>query len=58
MLYWYRKDNKLFFSVWTFLSCMKEIRNAYKFLACKSEGNIPHWRSRCRWWDNIKMDIE
>jgi len=35
---------------------MGEKRGVYKILVGKSEGNIPLWRPRRRWEDNIKMD--
>jgi hypothetical protein len=34
---------------------MGEIRNAYKILVRKSEGNIPLGRHMRRWQDNFKM---
>jgi hypothetical protein len=36
---------------------MGENRNTSKLLAGKSEGKKPLGRSRCRWVDNIKMDL-
>ena len=33
-------------------------RVVYKFLMGKPEGNRPLRRSRCRWDDNIKMDLQ
>jgi hypothetical protein len=33
-------------------------RNAYRLLVGKPEGNRPLGRPRCRWVDNIKMDLE
>jgi hypothetical protein len=32
-------------------------RNAYTVLVGKPEGKRPLGRSRCRWEDNIKMDL-
>jgi hypothetical protein len=32
-------------------------RNAYRKLVGKSEGKRPLGRPRCRWVDNIKMDL-
>jgi hypothetical protein len=32
-------------------------RNAYRILVGKTEGNRPLGRPRCRWVDNIKMDL-
>jgi hypothetical protein len=32
-------------------------RNAYRILVGKPEGKRPLGRPRCRWVDNIKMDI-
>jgi hypothetical protein len=34
-----------------------EKRNAYRRLVGNPEGNIPLGRPRCRWMDNIKMDL-
>jgi hypothetical protein len=34
-----------------------EVRNAYKILVRKPEGRRPLGRPRCRWEDNIKMDL-
>jgi hypothetical protein len=36
---------------------MGEKRNAYRILLGKPEGMIPLGRPRCRWVDNIKMDL-
>jgi hypothetical protein len=36
---------------------MGEKRNAYRILVEKPEGNTPLGRPRCRWVDNIKMDL-
>ncbi|KAJ4440131.1 hypothetical protein ANN_08269 [Periplaneta americana] len=36
---------------------MGESRNAYRVLVEKPEGIRPLGRSRCRWEDNIKMDL-
>jgi hypothetical protein len=36
---------------------MGEKRNVYGLLVGKPEGKRPLGRSRCRWIDNIKMDI-
>jgi hypothetical protein len=32
-------------------------RNVYRLLVGKSEGKRPLGRPRCRWIDNIKMDL-
>jgi hypothetical protein len=37
--------------------CMGEVKNAYKILVGKSEGERPLRRLRHSWEDNIKMDI-
>jgi hypothetical protein len=33
-------------------------RNAYKILVGKPEGKRPLERPRCKWEDNIKMDLK
>jgi hypothetical protein len=37
---------------------MGEGRGVYRVLVWKSEGKRPLGRPRCRWEDNIKMDIQ
>jgi hypothetical protein len=37
---------------------MGENRNAYRLLVGKPEGKRPLGRPRCRWVDNIRMDLE
>jgi hypothetical protein len=36
---------------------MGEKRNAYRLLVGKPEGRRPIRRPRCRWLDNIRMDL-
>jgi hypothetical protein len=36
---------------------MGEKRNGYRILVGKPEGKRPLGRRRCRWVDNIKMDL-
>jgi hypothetical protein len=36
---------------------MGETRNAYRILVGKPEGKRPLGRPRCRWVDNINMDL-
>ena len=35
-----------------------EQRGAYRVLVGRPEGKIPLGRYRCRWEDNIKMDLK
>jgi hypothetical protein len=35
----------------------KKKRNAYRLLVGKPEGKRPLLRPRCRWMDNIKIDL-
>jgi len=37
---------------------MGDRRGVYRFLVGKPEGKRPLGRSRCRWDDNIKMDLQ
>jgi hypothetical protein len=36
---------------------IRKTRNAYEILVGKSVGTRPSRRYRCRWEDNIKMDL-
>jgi hypothetical protein len=36
---------------------MEEKRNVYRLLVGKPEGKRPLERPRCRWIDNIKIDL-
>jgi hypothetical protein len=36
---------------------MGEMRKAYRLLVGKPEGKRPLGRPRCRWMDNIRMDL-
>jgi hypothetical protein len=36
---------------------MGDERNAYRILVGKPEGKRPLGRPRCRWEDNIKIDL-
>ena len=38
--------------------CMEEDRGAHRVLVGKPEGKRPLGRPRCRWEDNIKMDLQ
>jgi hypothetical protein len=35
-----------------------EMRNMYKIVVVKPEGKIPRRRPRCRWEDNMEMDLK
>jgi hypothetical protein len=37
---------------------MDETRSAYRVLVGKPEGKRPHLRTRRRWKNNIKMDLQ
>ena len=37
---------------------MGEERGVYRFLVWKQEGKRPLGRPRCRWVDNIRMDMQ
>jgi len=37
---------------------MEEAKAVYRLLGGKSEGRRPLGRPRCRWEDNIKMDLQ
>ena len=37
---------------------MERIRGVYRVLVGKSEGTVTLGRPRCRWKDNIKIDIQ
>jgi hypothetical protein len=39
------------------IACMGKRRGAHRVLVGKPEGRRPLGRSRCRWEDNIKMDL-
>jgi hypothetical protein len=39
------------------VACMGEVRGAYNILVGRPEGRRPLGRPRCRWEDNIKMDL-
>jgi hypothetical protein len=36
---------------------MREKRNVYRLLVGKSEGKRPLGRPRCKWMDDVKMDL-
>jgi len=40
------------------VACMGEGRGGYRVLVGKPAGKSPLGRPRCRWEDNIKMDLE
>ena len=40
------------------VACMEEGRSVHKVLVGKPEGKTPLGRPRCRWEDNIKIDLE
>jgi len=39
------------------ITCMGEMRNAYKILVAEPEGNRQLGRPSCRWEDNIRTDL-
>jgi len=40
------------------VTCMGEGRGVYRVLVGKPEGKRPLGRPRCRWMDNIRMDLQ
>jgi len=40
------------------VACMGERKGIYRVLMGKPEGKRPVGRPRCRWEDNIKMDLQ
>jgi hypothetical protein len=40
-----------------YVARMREKRNAYRLLVGKPEGKRPLVKPRCRWVDNIRMDL-
>jgi len=40
------------------VACMSEERGLYSVLVGKPEGKRPLGRPRCRWVDNIRMDLQ
>ena len=40
------------------MACMGEGRGVHRVLVQKPEGKRPLGRLRCRWEDNIKMDLQ
>ena len=40
------------------VACMGEERGVYRVLVGKPEGKRPLGRPRCRWVDNIRMDLQ
>jgi len=39
------------------VECILQMRNAYKMSLGKPEGGKPLGRPRCRWEDNIRIDL-
>jgi hypothetical protein len=39
------------------VACMGEGRGVYRVLVGRSEGKRPLGRPRCRWEDNVKLDL-
>jgi hypothetical protein len=42
---------------WETIECPNNLRNAYRLVVGKPEGRRPLGRPRCRWLDNIRMDL-
>ena len=40
------------------MACMGERRGVYRVLVGKGEGKSPLGRPKCRWEDNIKIDLQ
>jgi hypothetical protein len=41
-----------------YTACKGEMRSAYNIIVRKSEGKGPCGRSRCRWEDNVRIDLK
>jgi hypothetical protein len=41
-----------------YVACVGEVRNTCKILVAKSQGDTSLRISRCRWKENIKMDLK
>ena len=41
-----------------YVARMEEVRGVYRVLVGKPEGKRPMGRPRCRWEDNINMDLQ
>jgi len=39
------------------VACMREMKSVYRILGRKPEGKRPLGRPRCRWQDNIRIDL-
>jgi hypothetical protein len=39
------------------VACLGEERGVYRFLVGRPEGKRPLGRPRCRWEDNMKLDL-
>jgi len=44
--------------MWGHVAHMEETRGAYRVSVVKPEGMKPIGRTRCRWQDSIKMDLQ
>jgi hypothetical protein len=42
----------------SYVSFTAEVKKAHKVLISKPEGKETTWKSRCRWEDNIEIDLQ
>jgi hypothetical protein len=54
---WRKLHNEELHKLYSSPDAVREKRNAYRVLVGKPEGKRPLERQRCKWVDDIKMDL-